>query len=1173
MNKGGKISLNKKDIKYINQLDNNSKIKRNLSPQFVTNTILSDYINNKNNYFKNKKQKRNLNSPSYNTFLNNSNIYNLSSSYQSIQPEIKKEYEFAPQQNENEILLQKMKDLINQREKKKEKNVLNEYYTQHYLETMKKNIDTYPNGIKLSISNCETQYPINNLNDDDDFFKNLKILLETYENKKKNNGKKSPDHLNNEKKYNNNTKPLYINLLDETLTEHNNDSYIDNNDYINIVNKKNRNLSIEYNKTFDNTTTKIYENKNTFKEEKNNNKLIEIKNYTSRNNDKKSQFNKNINSSIRNRIRLINLYNQNKNKINLNIKLSKYNKTKSKNKKEKNIIKVSDEKEKYDKIQLFIAYLEECFILSLNNFFLYFIKQLKLYNKEKCKKNKDSINLLKRFQKSRNKEKYIFNSFSINNNFKYNNINNNTYNNNNSIEKYGKSKLYLTNSKTLKSNINPNIYIPKNYNYLKRIRLNKKIINQNNSSYDKNRKSLDLFPSLSKTNNAEFIDKINNLNINNNYKTLFTSNQKNNLIKSRNEYNFNNNFSYYKETEVKNNHFKYISSFDRSKNDDSLNESNNTNFKNNSHSKTKPIVYVKPKTKVSDLKKKFISKEKDNINNKNNKKNIKNKSLLFNKNKDLINKNISFFNELNEKNNSYNNNSYSSLLFKNMNENINKIPKKSNTPYRKENNKIIQKKNNNKYKKINGKILNNSYIEEYVLKDICTYDKRLWVTIKYITSEKSILNFTKMKIRRKFSNLSKNKNFFLNNKLKLLKPIKEESFKFISPLTLLNKHIMNGNNKFSVIIEDNNEDNNYKNLIIKLDSIFQKYEKQISSYFHKYFFDLLKANLNPLSQRQIFKDIKNNFKKISNRSICHISNDIIQKNDIDNNSDNDNNSQIRNREPKNQYWKRNLIPDNLNKKNKSYNKDILNIDLNKSDLYEKSKLPENINGIEKLDFSGLYNFTKKRKFKEKITKKDSIEEDEDEEIKMNNKIKFLLTNRFSKDNNSLRTIKKYFNIWRRKNNEYQDTNNIVNENENDNNNNNNIKQNINKCYKIIYNKENIDNNIFKKEKSENVENEEENESGGDNNNKDNLTNKIIKKEQFKKNKNNIFNIRLNRLIRINNKKRNEFNSLIDSGNENTPYDLDIREFEDKIEYFRRYLINYYAFKLKNISINEEEKEE
>ena len=175
---------------------------------------------------------------------------------------------------------------------------------------------------------------------------------------------------------------------------------------------------------------------------------------------------------------------------------------------------------------------------------------------------------------------------------------------------------------------------------------------------------------------------------------------------------------------------------------------------------------------------------------------------------------------------------------------------------------------------------------------------------------------------------------------------------------------------------------------------------------------------------------------------------------------------------------------------------------------------------------------------------------------------FLLTNKFSYYNNNLRLIRNYFDIWKNRNNtNVFNNNNIINEEFQINNNNLQIKENGENMVKKINEK---------KAKEEFEIKEEENESKIDNLD-DSKDEEIIKINDLIKNNSDAFNLCLNSLNRINNQKGILIDSIQDS-EENNSFHLDKSELEEKIEYFRMYLIIYYISKRKNSGSSEEEKE-
>ena len=97
------------------------------------------------------------------------------------------------------------------------------------------------------------------------------------------------------------------------------------------------------------------------------------------------------------------------------------------------------------------------------------------------------------------------------------------------------------------------------------------------------------------------------------------------------------------------------------------------------------------------------------------------------------------------------------------------------------------------------------------------------------------------------------------------------------------------------------------------------------------------------------------------------------------------------------------------------------------------------------------------------------------------------------------------------------------------------------------------------------------------NNSENIINSndegIIKINDLIENNKDIFNLTFNALNKINNRKGIQIESIQDSDENKTVNLFDKNELEEKIEYFRMYLMGSYAFKRKNIGSSEEEKEQ
>ena len=1161
---GGKINLSGNGIKNLYYMNNHSHSKRNYSPITINDTSSYNYYNYNNSQYNNDNfnEKKNIQYPSFQSYFNNSNNYYLQSSQQySNDKRNNKFIHNISENNEKEIIIQKIKHLINENEKKKGQKIIKDYYIKNYEEMIKKNIDTYPNGINLSISNCETQYPINNLNGDDEFFRKLKFFLEEYENFDNKNNNRNINNLKsyeyyskilkkneNRKKYN--YKVNYFNESGGDINytyrqEQNNNkpNYQEKNQKNNSLNKSIKKFYKDYNNTSDNFHNLNKKKDIKFRNDKTMNDIYEKQYNTNRNIDDnylhKINNNNISNNWTKSRIKLMDI--KTKKKDNQKYKnVLQYLNIKNKNKLiRKNINKEYEFQEKYiTKMKLFIQYIENFYILSLNNFFCYFIEKLKLYGIQKITKNQETKNLLKRFQQSRN-IKTNYNSISFNNN-NYNTINNAYNRNKNTLIKHYKYKAnqFATESKKIKNNISPDIYIQKNK--IDQIRLS-------NNKYKKNK---GISPHIS---NNKITDNINNLSTDYNSKKLFSTNEKKNLIKTNiNNNNLNNNLN---KNEAENinknihNHIKNISSFDINSKSDKFVFLNENNLKEKSLSKKKSIVYLKPKSGINNLKKMIIIKDKETYNNKNN--NISpDKKVLKNNHENLNNNNTI----------QYNNKEINSLIIKNVSI-CYRSPLKLKCPIKKEHQKYIYKAKKSKDKIPKNKIESNK-IEEFVVKSISTYDKRLWITIKYMASEKANQIFFKMTIKKRLLNIKDNKNIFLENELNILKPSNKESIEIIPPLSVLKTQIENSNNKISIIPEEK-EDINFSKKIIDIVKIIQKAEKENIAYFYKYFFDTIKkeniSKITTLSQKEIFKNVENNFKKINDIDFNKISNKIIKDNENEkninnineelNNSNNDDITYtIRKSLLKKELCKRNLFPDidipRLNiEDNSCFNNEINLNNLNKSDIYERSEISDITGGEKNMNYSDIFSITKKNTFRIKITKykiikgrlldnkkkkkiktkKDIVKEDE--EMRKKNKMIYLITNKFSYYNNCLRLIKNYFNIWKIKNNNLKEEKNIR--------------------------------NITDESISENI-----------NNSNDEA---IIKINDLIKNNKDIFNLTFNALNKINNRKGIQIESIQDSEENKTINLVDKNELEEKIEYFRMYLMSNYVFKRKNVGSSEEEK--
>ena len=146
--------------------------------------------------------------------------------------------------------------------------------------------------------------------------------------------------------------------------------------------------------------------------------------------------------------------------------------------------------------------------------------------------------------------------------------------------------------------------------------------------------------------------------------------------------------------------------------------------------------------------------------------------------------------------------------------------------------------------KINEIIGNEDLIEETIIKDICTYDKKLWVFIKYIISPKAKHDFLKMKIHKK-SNLAKDsQNIFLNKELNNLKSIRTDSIELVE-----NSNNQKNNYKKAILKEiseekesNEQEEGNLNNKLSNMIDILEEFKKQNFLFFYKFFFNILILN-------------------------------------------------------------------------------------------------------------------------------------------------------------------------------------------------------------------------------------------------------------------------------------------------------------------------------------------
>ena len=1139
------VNLKENGLKNINIVNIYPKNTKNKSPQELNsrNSYNTKYINNnvnKNFNFRNTNiNYTNIENLKYKKYFNTSNNF---------YPSNPRNYN-NKQNDEQEKIFKKMKDLLNQREKEKVQNVLNKYYSQNYKEIINKNVDNYPNGMSLSISNCKTQYPITNIINDE-IGQKMKYLLEDYENKNNNNNKLTKSNTSHQ---------LGKNILNKNQKEKYFSNEKENYGGIYTIKREKNNFNNKYNKNLKNLNEifmnnhKQFHSKNnldSFVYQNNNEELNNSNNddYININNSNIDIFNRKYFILNQNKSKLMKYYNKKRDEKKEFKRFSLYknikNKISGKNCFEENILL----KNNIAKIKIFILCLERLFISSFNRFFKYFIEQLQLYIKSKIK-IRDSINLLKRFQKTKERIKMNKNNFISNSMFS----NRDTYckelyngfsinDSINFIEMYNNKNKYKN-----------NIYIPKNKKNHIFLTRNESYNNTtfNNFNYNKN---VDLLMnSLNISNNSKNIEKKENVSTDFNLKKYMSSDRNSFLIKRNEYYNISkyneNNSNNKKDNKNMNEQIKGIFTPNKSS---SKKPKDLTFNENNFNSNQKSIIYIKPKPSNSNIKKMIFSKEEYITEKKENKKN----RYINNKN---FKKNSDYNLDKSEKNN--NNSSFNS----------HRSQAKPNYLFKNENLQTIQEINNSVRKNIQGK--DKKKKQKIIVKNICSYDKKLWVSVKYIVSENSLQNFNKMKNTKKLIDLKFFENTFINNDFNFLKPIHTDSIEIISPIILLNAYIENTNNNYIKEEElyKNNYHDNYK--IIKMVNILQNLEKKNILYFYKFFYDSLSSNdFNQVSfsQNNIKNGIKNNIQSID-LDICNQSNEFIGNNnnnkmkEVDNIDNKKYNSNKNHEKDYNKSYLKNNLFHNKNFQGLIYQDNNLNkkIKLNKSDMDCRKDIMNE--GREFLYLSESYDFSKKissfknneNKFKfcsknieDKIilnAKKGILKEGQ--EMMKINKLKYLLTNKFNDHNNCQRIIRNHFYIWYNDNKDFILDNNIINKNEN---------SIVNFKIKNINEK---DNNKIKEEKNDKINN-----FGNKIDNDKNLKlNKSQENSQIKIIRENFTLLPINNFDILTNRNANEINSIRGSKGiikKEISKRIDEYEIKEKIAHLRLFLINY-SLRMKN----------
>ena len=899
----------------------------------------------------------------------------------------------------------------------------NKKYNKHNINE----IDQYKNGLKLNIANYETQYPMTYLNDDP--FNSRRTYVQNYN--------------HNIKNYKMNIKDSESDPYPKTFQKNKNRKYF-NLSQINHMPGLGTDLPIMPVKNRSKSKNKEYTIKNIKK------KSEEKFNNSSYNFHKKNKSQLDYNNSKTESISKVKNSSKNKRKINTRGRIEKYNneydnyhnyniESKSNNKNKsviKNALNVYEEKEKYRyKIKKFIDHLEQYYIISFHNYFNYFIHQLFLYYKAKKNKNKNS--LLKRFQRSKN----VKHSNNIANNYSPNRDSLN--------EKLNKS--YINNSSNNFNKIPNNtyinifrkVYIPKKN--IGQVELNTNSLNINNNinninySYGHNKnKSLDFLPYINPyQNNTTYIDNRLNLSTeffpkyNFNVPNYLRSVYKNNSIDKNNSNDYNRkSYGYMNKSHenLQNKLSPSASSFHKRIND-SINK--------------KSIIYVKPKPNKLNLKRIVINNKENNLNNINDNTSINYSntisnvnsnnyiySSIFNKKKQL-NGNVLY----NPNNNSFSVKNLDDLRsplkkkFKSQAPHISDIAKEviddENANFRSDYN--LKSDDNN----INEVIGNEDLIEETIIKDICTYDKKLWVFIKYVISPRAKQNFLKLKVKRRLKNS--------NNEIIRLIPSHTDSIEFISPLSKFNHYSINNKLIMKEISEErdsqnnsNDEDDILNNIITNMVNILEGYKKQNILYFYNYFFNSVNFYDKDLTHKNIFKNILTDFQNYDAYNKYNFNNNSYYSNENSNNLfGNENNKTTRKGR---EHWKRNLFLDIAKIKIvKKYHED------NEDENYLSGKINfdrEKMNNFNLNNLVTKCNSTRGRLSKSEIQKREINEKNKKQEKKI-----ILLKQIILKNNKKIE--RKYFSLWKHNENRQ---NNISNEDKKDN---NLIKKNLDEKINIL----------------------------------------------------------------------------------------------------------------------------
>ena len=985
-------------------------------------------LNAQNNYYLPQQNFYNeeeiiMNNPNNDNFIYAENIkYNYNNNYSPI---------VIPQnENMNNQMMMNMNMVQRQMEQIQNPNDYNNYNNERRVKYNKN--ERFKSGVNLNISNCETQYPMtymnsNSLNKRKPFIHNYNNNINNYimnanENDTINTNESNNFHPKNYKKNkniknNNASKKKHMSDLSEDPSSipikgknRNKSNYRSKNDE-NSDNLLNKNM---YNDEFNNNTNmnsnkfhKKIKSQVDFKRKTNNFPKYEefSQNEDGRNININNYYN-NIYGNTKGRMKQAyygdegNTYREESNRY---YNIPEYNKN---NVIGNNMVEEYDTQEKYvTKIRTLIKCLENYYIDLFRDYFNYFIEKLRNYDQNKIDENKNS--LLQRFQRIRNNRYHNYNSpnYLSPSNSIHNanaNIGQNEYNPMKKSKKFEKNKT--------SNNIFNNLYVPKK---------NVEYVGFGRDSYTGNNNNTINLSDI-KGRNPEYYQYFNpnqnnmgypenRLNLSIDYSSNYLS-----INKLRNRYNYYNDNPFNANINRSQNNIKeYSRKINNSYENRNANIKSYSNFNDISNLNRKPLIYVKPKPKIN-LKRIVISKENKNSNNIKASKTLNNFHTNMNNISIQNNSNYIYNNSLNPNNNNIKNNininkHNSSFSIKNIeglrspvksrnharnisdiakdvidNANIN-VSKKGNFKFGSKgfNNNLSRYNDSSNNIEVSEFMGKDDIIEETIIKDICTYDKKLWVYIKYISSSMAKQNFIKMKVKRRLS-IKNSGNEFINQELNSLKPSHTDSIVLIPPLSILNAHFkysdysnkrkMNIREMKEISEEKESFNNSYaqdnetlKNNLINMMNILEGYNKKYHIYFEQNFFEILQ------NKEQNNDEQNNTNHKI--KDTCR--RNLFPENPKENNENEDENyfsdniNSEKKKDSNNDFPSfkcnstrfkdnRKIVLNEMNKKN-DFEKEELNNNENKNDSESKKENNNNKNEQleEKVDNSGIIKLEEK----------------------------------------------------------------------------------------------------------------------------------------------------------------------------------------------------------------------